>query len=194
MDDFIFVISNPPFTLSANWLGLDTVQFSSEMTFVYDSVTYKVSSNHKYICPLNADGTTNEDEKHYIVNSNRVNMDASSLKISYKKTSNGIPCEYYVRIFSKIPNFKFASETVNEYEMYKDGSTLIDKYQSLDNEFESHVSRLAFAKNIYGDDIGQVVFTDTIDIGGLRDNLGRPSTSIYITIIIKTFIIVTAYS
>lgn len=183
VDDFIFVISNPPFALSANWLGLDTVQFSSAMTFVYDSVTYKVSSNHKYICPLNADGTTNEDEKHYIVNSNRVNMDASSLKISYKKTSNGIPCEYYVRIFSKIPNFKFASETVNEYEMYKDGSTLIDKYQSLDNEFESHVSRLAFAKNIYGDDIGQVVFTDTIDIGGLRDNLGRPLTSIYMTII-----------
>ena len=182
-DDFIFTVSNPPFALSANWLGLDTVEFSSAMTFTYDNVTYKVSSNHKYICPLNSDGTMNEDEKHYIVNQNRVNMDSSSLKISYKKVSNGVPCEYYVRIFSKIPNFKFASETINEYELYKEGSTLIDKYQAFEYEFENQVSRLAFAKNIYGDDVGQVVFTDNIDIGGLRDNLGRPLTSIYFTVI-----------
>ena len=50
-------------------------------------------------------------------------------------------------------------------------------------DFESHVSRLAFAKNIYTDDIGEIVFTDDIDISNLHDNLGRPLTSIYITFI-----------
>ena len=96
----------------------------------------------------------------------------------------GIECEYYVRIFSKIPNFKNASaDTSNAYEIYKDDGRLIDEYQTKKYDFESHVSRLAFAKNSYSDNIGEIVFTDNIDISNLRDNRGRPLTSIYLTIV-----------
>ena len=58
---------------------------------------------------------------------------------------------------------------------------MIKEYQGSDYDFESHVSRLAFAKNIYGDEIGEVVFTDDIDISNLKDNLGRPLSTLYIT-------------
>ena len=107
-----------------------------------------------------------------------------SQHISYKKVVNGIECNYYVRIFSKVPNFKNASAvTSSEYDIYKDDSKLIREYQGSDYDFESHVSRLAFAKNIYGDEIGEVVFTDDIDISNLKDNLGRPLSTLYITFI-----------
>ena len=109
-------------------------------------------------------------------------MDLDSQHISYKKVVNGIECNYYVRIFSKVPNFKNASAvTSSEYDIYKDDSKLIKEYQGSDYDFESHVSRLAFAKNIYGDEIGEVVFTDDIDISNLKDNLGRPLSTLYIT-------------
>lgn len=103
--------------------------------------------------------------------------------ISYKKVVEGEELEYYVRIFSKIPNWKFADKEPTEYEMYKDGSDLISRYQSYENDFESHVSRLAFSKNIYGDDISEIVFSDNIDLSNLKDNLGRPLSEIYLTII-----------
>ena len=103
--------------------------------------------------------------------------------ISYKKVVEGEELEYYFRIFSKIPNWKFADKEPTEYEMYKEGSDLISRYQSYENDFESHVSRLAFSKNIYGDDISEIVFSDNIDLSNLKDNLGRPLSEIYLTII-----------
>ena len=108
----------------------------------------------------------------------------SNIEVSYKKVVSDIECDYYVRIFSRLPNFKFASaDTSNEYEIYKNNGELINIYQDKEYEFENHVSRLAFAKNIYSDEIGQVVFTDDIDISKLKDNLGRPLSTIYFTAI-----------
>ena len=129
----------------------------------------------------------NNDVKYYVINETKyVNFDKGAQNISYKKVVNGIECDYYIRIFSKIPNFKFASgDTSSEYEIYREresGKTLIDIYQDSKYDFESHVSRLAFAKNSYSDDVGEIVFTDDIDISNLKDNLGRPLTSIYLTI------------
>jgi hypothetical protein len=104
--------------------------------------------------------------------------------ISYKKVVNGIECKYYVRVFSKLPNFKFASgDTSTMYELYKNNGKLISTYQDKKYDFESHVSRLAFSKNVYTDEIGQIVFTDNIDISNLKDNLNRPLSSLFLTII-----------
>lgn len=70
------------------------------------------------------------------------------------KVVGGIECEYYVRKFKKIPN-------INNKELYK----------------------LAFASTIYGDDIAQVTYTDTLNVEGLVDNRGRDISEIYATII-----------
>jgi hypothetical protein len=115
---------------------------------------------------------------------NYVNFDDHAQHLSYKKVVNDIECDYYVRIFSKIPNFKNASaDTSSEYEIYKNDGELIYTYQAHEYDFESHVSRLAFAKNIYTDEVGELVFTDNIDISNLKDNLGRPISSIYLTLV-----------
>lgn len=57
-------------------------------------------------------------------------MDDKAQNISYKKVVNGVECDYYVRVFEKVPNFKNASAvTSSEYDIYKNDSELIHEYQ-----------------------------------------------------------------
>ena len=166
VDDYIFVLKGNSTAISNSWYDVSQVATMSG---------YTLAPNKKYF-------TDADNNKYYLVNGKYVNLDLDSQHISYKKVVNGIECNYYVRIFSKVPNFKNASAvTSSEYDIYKDDSKLIKEYQGSDYDFESHVSRLAFAKNIYGDEIGEVVFTDDIDISNLKDNLGRPLSTLYIT-------------
>lgn len=187
-DEFIFTVFSTV-QLSKHWVELtkkeyETPNLTLELN-VDPTSTAKTTFtfyNNKYF----AEGKNN-DTKYYVIDNTRyVNFDKNAQNISYKKVVNGIECDYYIRIFSKIPNFKFASgDTSSEYEIYREresGETLIDIYQGSEYDFESHVSRLAFAKNSYSDDVGEIVFTDDIDISNLKDNLGRPLTSIYLTI------------
>jgi hypothetical protein len=102
-------------------------------------------------------------------------------KLRFVKVENGLDCQYYFRVFKKIPNFKLTdidpnSDNINE--LVKE-SEITDVRKPFDNS----VNKLAFAKNIYGDDIVQIVFTDDINVGGLVDNLGRPLSEIYLTIV-----------
>ena len=174
VDDYIFVLKGNSTAISNSWHDVNQDELSNGKITV-DGVEYSLASNKKYF-------TDADNKKYYLVNGKYVNLDLDSQHISYKKVVNGIECNYYVRIFSKVPNFKNASAvTSSEYDIYKDDSKLIKEYQGSDYDFESHVSRLAFAKNIYGDEIGEVVFTDDIDISNLKDNLGRPLSTLYIT-------------
>lgn len=176
VDDYIFVLKGNSTAISNSWHDVNQDELSNGKITV-DGVEYSLASNKKYFVDAS-------DNKYYLVNGKYVNLDLDSQHISYKKVVNGIECNYYVRIFSKVPNFKNASAvTSSEYDIYKDDSKLIREYQGSDYDFESHVSRLAFAKNIYGDEIGEVVFTDDIDISNLKDNLGRPLSTLYITFI-----------
>lgn len=76
----------------------------------------------------------------------------------YKKIVNNTECSYYARKFKKIKN--------------QDGSEIL-----------SDVNKTAFSKNIYGDDIAQVIFTDNVDLFGLKDENGRDLSEIYFTVI-----------
>lgn len=76
----------------------------------------------------------------------------------FKKISNGEECQYYFRKFKKLKNI--------------DGSDL-----------RSDINKIAFGKNIYGDDVAQVIFTDDIDISNLYDNNNRPLSEVYFTVI-----------
>lgn len=174
VDDYIFVLKGNSTSISSSWHDVTSDELS-DGKMVVDGNTYTLASNKKYFID-------DKNNKYYLVNGKYVNLDLDSQDISYKKVVNGIECDYYVRIFSKVPNFKNASSvTSSEYAIYKDSSRLITVYQGNGYDFESHVSRLAFAKNIYGDEIGEVVFTDDIDISNLKDNLGRPLSTLYMT-------------
>lgn len=76
-------------------------------------------------------------------------------KLNFKKNINGIDCLYYTRIFKKIGDLK------------------------------NDINKVAFGQNIYGDETSQIVFTDDIDITGLKDNKGRKLSEVYLTIIKK---------
>lgn len=76
----------------------------------------------------------------------------------FKKDASGVECKYYFRIFKKIKN--------------TDGT-----------DFKTDLSRLAFGENIYGDRLAQLTFLDTVNLDNLVDNIGRPISEIYLTII-----------
>lgn len=76
----------------------------------------------------------------------------------YKKNVSGVDCLYYARIFTKLKN--------------SDGKDL-----------NSDINKVAFGKNIYGDENSQIIFTDDINIEGMIDNNGRPLSEVNLTIV-----------
>ena len=103
---------------------------------------------------------------------------------------NNRNCKYYYRKFRKLPNFKFKKEELTEeiinnktrFNEYINNNCKKDNTEEM-LPFNKEQYPLAFSKTIYNDENTQVVFTDTIDIDKLVDNLGRPLTELYITII-----------
>lgn len=87
-----------------------------------------------------------------------VNINNSS---RMRKIVNGRESAYYIRMFKKINTT---------------GGKLIE-----DDDYE--IYPLAFGQTIYEDKMNQFVFNEDIDVSGLRDNLGRPLSEIFITVI-----------
>jgi hypothetical protein len=120
-------------------------------------------------------GTTGYDGDHVVV---RTGLDNGDLKEFYfvidrpstgvlsansriKKVVNNIECQYYFRKFRKIKT-KIAPVIENDdYEAY----------------------RVGFSENFFNDSIIQFIFNEDIDVTDLVDNLGRPLSEIYLTII-----------
>lgn len=84
--------------------------------------------------------------------------------------------EKYVNISNKneiISKNEYNNKTIDEKKNYKPIMLSFSKEQY----------PLGFSQTIYNDDKTQVVFTDTLDIDKLVDNLGRPLTELFVTII-----------
>ena len=189
-DDYIFTVFGATTRISDSWVEVTQKDLVANR-ITLDGETYRLGQDkHNYFYKEGATCLGQDDgiHKYYIINAHRgsygyVNFDEKAQHISYKKVSNGIECDYYVRIFSRLPNFRFASGTTTEYDLYNKDSDMIKTYQDPKYDFESQLSRLAFARNIYSDEAGEIVFTDNIDVSDIKDNLGRPLTSLYLTIV-----------
>ena len=114
------------------------------------------------------------------------NLDGYSFR--FIKVVNNRECKYYFRKFKKLPNFKFKKRDLTDEDVFKEGE--LDKYigeNCMDGNkmllFSKEQYPLAFSNTVYGDGNTQIVFTDSIDIDKLTDNLGRPITELYITFI-----------
>lgn len=77
------------------------------------------------------------------------------------KVVDNIKVEYYFRIFSKIKTKTSDLIETDDYETYQAG----------------------FSENFFNDPIIQFVFNEEIDVSGLKDNLGRPLSEIFLTIL-----------
>lgn len=177
---YIFQIYKNGVTLSNYWYDVSTkdeypTKFTAKVndedkTYEFDFFrkdSYTLDSNRYYVLP----------------DSKKINLSDDVLNLSFKKVVNNMECSYYVRLFSKLPNFKFSSDDINQSTIYDNNLELIKKYRKTEYEFENHINSLGFANNIYGDSISEIVFTDDIDLSYLHDNLGRPLSEVYLTII-----------
>ena len=167
VDDYTFYVFRNGVKLSNKWLEIPEGSVESVDGF-------NISKNKKYV--------TKDGKKYFIVDYKKVNVDMEAQDISFKRVVDYNETSYYVRIFSKLPNWKFARQKPTELLLEK-FPDFIREYQTTNYDFESHIGKLAFSKNIYTDNISEIVFTDDIDIGVLKDNLGRPLSEIYLTII-----------
>ena len=120
-------------------------------------------------------------------NINNENLEGYSFR--FIKVVNNRECKYYFRKFKKLPNFKFKKRDLTDEDVFKEGE--LDKYigENCSTKegkmllFSKEQYPLAFSNTVYGDGNTQIVFTDSIDIDKLTDNLGRPITELYITFI-----------
>jgi hypothetical protein len=120
-------------------------------------------------------GTTGYDGDHVVV---RTGLDNGDLKEFYfvidkpstgvlspnsriKKLINNVESEYYFRKFRKIKTKVAPIIETDDYEAY----------------------RVGFSENFFNDSIIQFVFNEDIDVTDLVDNLGRPLSELYLTII-----------
>ena len=101
----------------------------------------------------------------------------SETEIRVRKVGENSLYEYYFRVFKRIPNFK-------NTDVYIDG--LIDKKEInkyCQTNFNSTINGMAFSRTIYNDRNAQILFNDDVKLDGLRDNLGRKVSEIFLTIV-----------
>lgn len=104
-----------------------------------------------------------------------------NVKLSFKKIENGVDCEYYFREHRIIPNLKFGDESINYI-----SEENIDEYIKNINKkgyFDYKINNLSFAKNIYSDNMIELIYTDDVNISRLKNTMGMPLNEIYLTII-----------
>jgi len=111
-------------------------------------------------------GLSNGDSKEtfFVVNINPNNATLGPLFTNgrMKRLYYGYEVTYYLRKFKKIKKYETQTQlNQTDYEVYP----------------------LAFSKNIYDDQNYQIVINDDIDVDGLTDNLGRPLSEIYLTML-----------
>lgn len=128
---------------------------------------------------VNSIGINGKDEDYYftVSYSSIMGIFNSKSEIRVGRIVEGIKCQYYIRQFKKLPNFNRLG--INP----KYGVTDAEINKGMNNPFSTTLNKLAFAKNAYGDNVAQIIYDDDIMIEGLVDNLNRPLTEIYLTII-----------
>ena len=101
----------------------------------------------------------------------------SKVEIRVRKVSDGSLCEYYFRKFRRIPNFLNTN-------VYNDDIISDDEIKAhLSKKFNSTINGLGFSRTIYNDRNVQLLYNDDIYLKGLKDNLGREISEIYLTIV-----------
>lgn len=120
-------------------------------------------------------GTTGYDGDHVVV---RTGLDNGDLKNYYfvidrppigvvngnsriKRMFGGVESIYYFRKFKKVKTRNMPVIENDDYETYP----------------------LAFSENIFSDPIVQFVFNEDVDVSDLRDNLNRPLSELYVTMV-----------
>lgn len=104
-------------------------------------------------------GLQNGDLKLYYFVIDTPNNITITINSRFSKIVDEQKVNYYFRIFSKIKTKSSQIIETDDYETYQAG----------------------FSENFYNDPIIQFVFNEEIEVSGLKDNLGRPLSEIYLS-------------
>lgn len=140
--------------------------YITDMTLIHDAL---------------GDGYWYDNSGNWLKNDTQINNAFNSMIFSFKRVYNGRESEYYFRKFRKLPNFKRNPALLTE-DIARNKDKFNDFIQN-DTNFANERYKLAFANTIYGDEVSQMTYSDDIDIENIVDNLGRPLTEVYITVI-----------
>jgi len=94
-------------------------------------------------------------ENYFVIDVDPTNVTIGTITGRVKRVVNGQESEYYARIFRKI----LVSD--NDYDLYP----------------------LAFSNTIFNDKNAQFIINENVNVGGITDNLGRPLSELYLTLI-----------
>lgn len=94
------------------------------------------------------------------------------------KVVNKVDSEYYIRKFRKLPNFTNDPDKITV-------DNINDKILTGNTTFQNEAYQPGFSRSIFNDSTYQIQYIDDVDINLIKDNLGRPLTEIYFTIIKK---------
>lgn len=109
-------------------------------------------------------GLENGDLKNYYFVIDTPNSFSITSNSRINKIVDGVRVNYYFRLFTKIKTKSSIKIETDDYETYQVG----------------------FSENFFNDPIIQFVFNEEIDVSELRDNLGRPLSEIYLTVLKTT--------
>lgn len=148
-----------------------------ELTLIYDNSFETIP----YILTVESLGSPyGDDLSHYFSIAwdsieGYINEILSATEIRLRRKENGVLCDYYFRVFRKVPNFNFTDVSQEEDIREEDFAKA--------REFNSNLNTLGFGRNVYDMDISQIVYNDIVDVKGLRDNLNREVSELYLTVV-----------
>ena len=161
--------------------NLQVIDIIDEYTFDVSKNGYSIGSKMEVSFSNSPVLKPNTTYKFAVGGKRFYDSNSDFMSFSFKRLKNGRGVNCYVRIFSKLPNWKFADKKITEKLIYEDEPEIVETYQKV--PFDNHVAKLSFSKTIFNDDVSEIIFTDDIDISKLHDNLGRPISSVYLTIV-----------
>ena len=117
----------------------------------------------------------------------------------YTKITDGCDDRYYFRKFKKLQSYEYvqiargsltrqelsnAVRVIKEPAIVNENSPKViilgnEYFKRSDKPLNYTQNKIAFAGNIYGDRVAQVIFNDDICTSSLKDNLGRPLATVY---------------
>jgi hypothetical protein len=106
-------------------------------------------------------GLENGDMKPYYFVINLPPTGTVSVNSRMKKVVGGIESRYYFRKFRRVKTIDSSLINQNDYNNY----------------------RLGFSQNYFNEELSQFIFNDDINVKDLKDNLGRPLSELYLTIL-----------
>jgi hypothetical protein len=103
------------------------------------------------------DQTNNQRERYFVLDISLTDSEANinTQTTTFKRTKDEVPSEYYVR------KYKSITTGIRDYDLFP----------------------ASFAESYFGDEEVAYNFTTDIDVSGLKDNLGRPLSELFLTIV-----------